>query len=348
MTFSLPSGVNIITLDNTQLRSLSEDTYDILTLSYCGPSDRQGYGIYKKTILQNLGEMVLDGTQATTKSGSRFYFRNDSIKRSSDYSEMLLCDSLVAFARYSDIGGSVVFVEGISAWSSGGYTEQNWVYIALDIARDWTADDIRAYLSENPITFIYPLAIPQVQNLDTIELPIITDELNVWAVSNPITDISATWYTNMGIGVFSKLNTDALGARMTSAESSITQNAENINLKVSKDGVISSINQSAESVKIQASKVEIDGTAIFTNSDFQSQLSNQNYATTGQVATAKSEAISAAATDATNKAATAEQNAKTYAEGQASTVNSSLEAYKTSTNSTLTALQNQVDGQIEA
>lgn len=201
----------------------------------------------------------------------------------------------------------------------------------------------------------------------------------------------------MGLGTFSKLNTDALGARMTSAESSITQNAENINLKVSKDGVISSINQSAESIKIQASKVEIDGTAIFTNSDFQSQLSNQNYATTTQVATAKSEAINAAATDATNKAnaaqqnaidliptdiselnndagyqtssdvnttitskgyatttqaqgyaSTAEQNAKTYAEGQAGTVNSSLEAYKSSTNSTLTALQNQVDGQIEA
>lgn len=51
--------------------------------------------------------------------------------------------------------------------------------------------------------------------------------------------------------------------RVSSAESAITQNAQNIELKVSKDGVISSINQSAESVKIQASKVEIDGTAVF-------------------------------------------------------------------------------------
>lgn len=80
----------------------------------------------------------------------------------------------------------------------------------------------------------------------------------------------------MGLGTFSKLNTDALGARMTSAESSITQNAENINLKVSKDDVISSINQSAESVKIQASKVEIDGTAIFNsiNSSVDNSISN--------------------------------------------------------------------------
>lgn len=56
----------------------------------------------------------------------------------------------------------------------------------------------------------------------------------------------------------------------------------------------------------------------------------------------------ATTTQAQGYATTAEQNAKTYAEGQANTVNSALETYKTTTNSTLTSLQNQVDGQIEA
>lgn len=79
--------------------------------------------------------------------------------------------------------------------------------------------------------------------------------------------------------------------RVSSAESSITQNAQNIELKVSKDGVISSINQSAESVKIQASKVEIDGTAVFN--------------------AAKSKLD--AAYDAKGAAATAESNAKANA-----------------------------------
>jgi hypothetical protein len=37
---------------------------------------------------------------------------------------------------------------------------------------------------------------------------------------------------------------------MTTAESSITQNANNISSKVSKDNIISEINQSAESVTI--------------------------------------------------------------------------------------------------
>ena len=65
-----------------------------------------------------------------------------------------------------------------------------------------------------------------------------------------------------------KTETSNIESRVSIAESSITQNAENIELKVNKNGVISSINQSSESVKIQASKVQIDGTAIFTNEDF--------------------------------------------------------------------------------
>ena len=47
----------------------------------------------------------------------------------------------------------------------------------------------------------------------------------------------------------------ALGSRVTSAEAAIKVNADNIGLKVSKDGVISSINASAEGVAIAASKL---------------------------------------------------------------------------------------------
>lgn len=57
----------------------------------------------------------------------------------------------------------------------------------------------------------------------------------------------------------SKTDLDAMGERVSSAESSIKVNADNIELKVSKDGVISSINQTAESIKIKASKIELSG-----------------------------------------------------------------------------------------
>ena len=52
---------------------------------------------------------------------------------------------------------------------------------------------------------------------------------------------------------------NAMGERVSSAESSIEVNADNIKLKVSKNGVISSINQTAESIKISASKIELSG-----------------------------------------------------------------------------------------
>lgn len=57
----------------------------------------------------------------------------------------------------------------------------------------------------------------------------------------------------------SQTDLEAMGERVSSAESSIKVNAENIELKVSKKGVISSINQTAESIKISASKINLEG-----------------------------------------------------------------------------------------
>lgn len=61
--------------------------------------------------------------------------------------------------------------------------------------------------------------------------------------------------------------------------SSITQNSDSIELKVSKNGVISAINQTAESIRIQAGKINLDGyvTTSMMESAFQSvqQLSTQ-------------------------------------------------------------------------
>ncbi|KAA6475794.1 hypothetical protein DX928_06730 [Bacillus swezeyi] len=61
-----------------------------------------------------------------------------------------------------------------------------------------------------------------------------------------------------------------LRSRLSSAESSITQNANEIELKVSQDGVISAINQTAEQIQIEASKINLVG-AITLNS-FSSEL----------------------------------------------------------------------------
>jgi hypothetical protein len=58
---------------------------------------------------------------------------------------------------------------------------------------------------------------------------------------------------------------DPSGNRVTNhAASLIKQNADNILLRVEKNGVISSINQSSEQIKINAAKVNIAGDALFT------------------------------------------------------------------------------------
>ncbi|MED4916706.1 phage tail spike protein [Geobacillus thermodenitrificans] len=56
-----------------------------------------------------------------------------------------------------------------------------------------------------------------------------------------------------------------LDARVSIAESSITQLADEIALRVEKNGVISAINQTAEQIKIQASRVDLSGYVTFTN-----------------------------------------------------------------------------------
>lgn len=52
---------------------------------------------------------------------------------------------------------------------------------------------------------------------------------------------------------------DSVTDRVTEAESKITQNADNINLRVEKSGVISAINQSSETISIDASKINLNG-----------------------------------------------------------------------------------------
>ena len=53
----------------------------------------------------------------------------------------------------------------------------------------------------------------------------------------------------------------------SSLESSIKVNADNIALKVSKDGIISSINQSSESITINANKINFNGMVVFNKDD---------------------------------------------------------------------------------
>ena len=79
----------------------------------------------------------------------------------------------------------------------------------------------------------------------------------------------------------SQTDLDAMGERVSSAEASIKVNSDNIELKVSKNGVISSINQTSESIKISASKIELSG--YVTASEFSSLKADLANVTSGTV-----------------------------------------------------------------
>ena len=79
----------------------------------------------------------------------------------------------------------------------------------------------------------------------------------------------------------SQTDLDAMGKRVSGAEACIKVNADNIELKVSKNGVISSINQSAESITISASRVNLSG--YVTASEFSSLKADLANVTSGTV-----------------------------------------------------------------
>lgn len=116
--------------------------------------------------------------------------------------------------------------------------------------------------------------------VSTIRDRVSQNETDITGITTRVSDVEST--------------TDDLGTRMTSAESSITQNADNINLKVSKDSVISEINASPESITISADKVNIEGATIFSTGRLSQTSLNNAYDAKGAAATAKTEAINSA------------------------------------------------------
>ena len=113
-----------------------------------------------------------------------------------------------------------------------------------------------------------------------------------------------------------------------------------------KFGVDSEGNLYANNADISGKITITSGSNVYTKTE-----AAQAFDANGAAAQAESNAVATASADATSKAnaaqAAAEANAAADATNKANAVNTALETYKTNTNSTLTNLQNQVDGQVE-
>lgn len=98
--------------------------------------------------------------------------------------------------------------------------------------------------------------------------------LNVSANSTVSGDFRISFYEGDYSGPYKPYVDQSLSSRVSLAEASLTVQAGQIESKVSANGIISSINQTPETIKIQANRVEIDGAAVFSNSDFRSAADN--------------------------------------------------------------------------
>ena len=127
------------------------------------------------------------------------------------------------------------------------------VYDRYAIANRFTTNETAIRLNQGNIyAIVSESEIIQLKNGNkTMYSRLANVEINLQSITLAV---SSSEYKNMG-GVLSAI---------TQARSSISLNAQQISLKVSKDNIISSINQTSESVKISANKIALTGNGIIS------------------------------------------------------------------------------------
>ena len=113
-------------------------------------------------VVQNIGEVVLDGSQSISSDSNGVFIRLDDVKRVTNYTNIITCDKLPVLPSYGDLPN---VENGISGYvNANGYLGQNWLYVKINNSID--KNEIKQWLSQNPITVQYQLAEPVVKPVD--------------------------------------------------------------------------------------------------------------------------------------------------------------------------------------
>lgn len=191
------------------------------------------------------------------------------------------------------------------------------------------------------------------QSAETVKIKASQVEIDGTAIFTSISSDVDSAITSKGYATTTQVNTAKSEAISTAASDATSKaNAAEQNAKNAIPTDISELNNDTgfitdADVPTKVSDLTNDS-GFQTSTQVNTAITSKGYQTSSQVESAITSKGYATTTQAQGYADTAESNAKTYAADQASTVNSALESYKSITNSTLTSLQNQVDGQIEA
>ena len=137
--------------------------------------------------------MTFNGSETWMLSGKNAYVTVNDMEKIFDYTNAISCDKL----KTSSENSSSMPNYSISGYrdSTGGYPNQNWIYIRLASDAE-TVDAIKAWLAENPITVVYPLATPLTLSLTPTEVRTILGYNNIYADSG---NVDVVYYRDLDI-----------------------------------------------------------------------------------------------------------------------------------------------------
>ena len=229
-----------IALDNHILRSLPDGTKDELDFAYLRPSTRSGWAWYSAELVQRAG--TVDMGTLTWGMSANYFYALISDKRDvllSDIPNVLLC------TEYQ--------VEPVTVASNNlhdGFVSEmysaTYCGVILKNSNYTTAADLKASLSGAMLQYL--LATPITTDLGEVELPIMPSEhVTIWYDGGSVqSDISIDYWLNnaadivphlLDIDAVSKNDITAIETRVSTAESTIEQHSESIELKANSSDV---------------------------------------------------------------------------------------------------------------
>lgn len=173
-------------------------------------------------VIRRVGRIVFDGSEdevwnrQTDNDVIRFHTPVVDMKKMNVYYSNLICNRLRNLNNHTHYDTEIPSISGYADFQTN-YPDQNWIYV-LGLGN---TENIRAWLQENPLEVLYPLATP---TEETLSIPILPSQHPYTQVytDSPI-DTEIEWE------ILTSSNNDAqiddLIARVTALESEAVSNA---------------------------------------------------------------------------------------------------------------------------
>ena len=145
--------------------------------------------------IEEWNTITLNGFENWGGSGTHgMWTQVNAVKRSTDYSAMIVCETLPTYDRF-DANAFSNAEYGITAWvgNPSQYPNQNWIYLAAAGINNVT--DLKVWLAQNPVRVVFVKNTPTTFTFSGANSITLEEGTNtIWTDTNG-TDISVTYVT---------------------------------------------------------------------------------------------------------------------------------------------------------